>query len=382
MKILQVIPYFTTDKGGEVNVVSNIARELVGLGHDVTIITSDFEVSNNSVPVLPGVEIIQFTTSFNLGLFIYTPSMKKWLKKHLMNFDVIHLHGYRSYQNNIVVAASNKLHKCIILQPHGSYPKIVEKILLKSAYDLVWGNKIISQSKYIIAVSEPERLQLLSHDEMLSSKVIVIPNGIDGKLYEQLPNRNELRIELGISPGIFLILYVGRLHKRKGVDFLVSSFAEVLRTRDDIGLVIAGPDNGQGTNLLELVDKLNIKDKVFFYGQIDDVRKAYVACDLLVYPSIYEIFGLVPFEGLMCGAPVVVTDDCGCGDIIGKADCGLLVKYGDIAGLRGAMLKMIEDRSISTEMVKNGQRFIASNLLWEKIIHRFIGVYENCVHNI
>ena len=382
MKILQVIPYFTTDKGGEVNVVTNISKELVTLGHDVTIITSDFEKAKNSVPALPGVEVLFFKTTFNFSLFIYTPSMKKWLLDHLSDYDVVHLHGYRTYQNNIAVSISKKFNKSVILQPHGSFPIIVEKFLLKSIFDVFWGKEIIEQSKYIIAVSETERQQLLSQGDIPSSKIITIPNGIDLKSYEQLPDRNEFRDELGISADVKLILFVGRLHKRKGIDFLIDSFAKALTTRDDLILVVSGPDQGQGSNLQKLVEKLNIKDKVIFSGYINDVRKAYVACDLLVYPSTYEIFGLVPFEGLMCGTPVIVTNDCGCGEIIGKADCGILVKYGDTDALRGAIINLIEDRKIADKIVENGQNYVVNNLLWEKIILRFLGVYEDRVHNI
>ena len=382
MKILQVIPYFTTEKGGEVNVVSNLSKELVNLGHEVTILTSDFEKVNNSVPDTSSVELLFFKTFFNFRLFIYTPSMKKWLKENLSDYDIVHLHGFRTYQNNIVVSISKKFNKSVILQPHGSFPKIVEKFLLKSLFDLFWGKKIIEQSKYIIAVSGTEQKQLLSQGYIPTSKIVTIPNGIDGKLFEHLPDHNGFRDELGISDDTRLILYLGRLHKRKGIDFLISAFAEALKKRDDLMLVVSGPDHGQGSELQKLVEELDIKDKVIFSGKIDDVRKAYVACDLLVYPSIYEIFGLVPFEGLMCGTPVIVTNDCGCGEIIGKADCGLQVKYGDISGLRDTMIKLIEDNKLANKIVTNGQTFIFDNLLWEQLIHRFLGVYEDCVHNI
>lgn len=308
--------------------------------------------------------------------------MKKWLKENLSDYDIIHLHGYRTYQNNIAVSLSNKLNKSVILQPHGSFPKIVEKILLKSLFDLIWGKKIIERSKYIIAVSETERKQLLSQGYIPPSKIIKIPNGIDGKSYEQLPDRNEFRDELGISEDDRLILFVGRLHRIKGIDFLITSFAEALKKRSDLMLVVTGPDQGQGSELRKLVDKSDIKDKVIFYGPIEDVRKAYAACELLVYPSIYEIFGLVPFEGLMCGTPVIVTNDCGCGEIIGKADCGVQVTYGDTAELRDAIINLIDNRNTAKRMVKNGQNFIKKNLLWQKVIFRFLGVYEDCFHNL
>lgn len=382
MKILHVIPYFTTDKGGEVNVVTNMAMELKTLGHEVTIITSDFDRANNPVPAIQGVEVIFFKTIFNFKLFIFTPTMKKWIREHLSEYDIIHLHGYRTYQNVIAASVSKKLKKPVVLQPHGSYPIIVEKYFFKFLFDLVWGKEIIRESKSIIAVSESERKQLLSHSSVVTSKIIVIPNGIDGKLYEQLPHREEFRNELGISIDSKLILYVGRLHKRKGINFLIASFAEALKIRNDLCLVVSGPDQGLGFELQQMAKKLNIENKIIFTGYIDDVRKAYVACDLLVYPSVLEIFGLVPFEGLMCGTPVIVTNDCGCGEFIGKANCGIQVEYGDTVGLRNGIIKLIEDRDLAQKMIRSGQLFINNYLLWKIIINRFLGVYEDCIRNI
>lgn len=382
MKILQVIPFFGPQHGGSFIVPFQLSKALVKRGHEVTIVTSDYHYDQEFAECNRDIEIIPFKSLLNFSSFYYTPSIKKWLEENIQKFDVVHLNNTRSYQNIIAVSISKKFNKSVILQPHGSFPIIVEKFLLKSIFDVFWGKEIIEQSKYIIAVSETERQQLLSQGDIPSSKIITIPNGIDVKSYEQLPNRNEFRDELGISTDIKLILFVGRLHKRKGIDFLIDSFAKALTTRDDLILVVCGPDQGQGSDLQKLVEKLNIKSKVIFSGYINDVRKAYVASDLLVYPATYEIFGLVPFEGLMCGTPVIVTNDCGCGEIIGKAGCGILVKYGDSDALRDAIINLIEDRKIADKFVENGQNYIINNLPWEKIILRFLGVYEDCVHNI
>jgi glycosyltransferase involved in cell wall biosynthesis len=81
------------------------------------------------------------------------------------------------------------------------------------------------------------------------------------------------------------------------------------------------------------VEQLGLSDKVRFIGFMSPLAAAYQDADVLVYPSTYEIFGLVPFEALLCGTPVIVTDDCGCGEIIKEAGCGYLVHYGDVAGL-------------------------------------------------
>jgi len=84
--------------------------------------------------------------------------------------------------------------------------------------------------------------------------------------------------------------------------------------------------------------------------------------DVLVYATQAEVFGLVPFEGLLCGAPVVVADDCGCGELIREAGAGLLVRYGDVDGLRARIRTLLSDRVAAAAMVGRGRRYIEATL--------------------
>ena len=96
MKILQVIPYFTPKRGGDVNVVFNVSKYLNKQGHEVTIITTDFEFDYEYSNLLTNVRVIPFKCFLNIGLFLYSPSMKSWLEKNIKNYDIVHLHNYRS----------------------------------------------------------------------------------------------------------------------------------------------------------------------------------------------------------------------------------------------------------------------------------------------
>src|SRR5665647_3424088 len=103
MKILHVIPFFTPALGGSIIVLGYLAKELAKLGHQVTIITTDYRFDREYAKSIEetGVKFLQFKSIFNIGLFIYTPTIKTWIKNNLQHFDVVHLHNYRSYQNNV-----------------------------------------------------------------------------------------------------------------------------------------------------------------------------------------------------------------------------------------------------------------------------------------
>ena len=135
MKILQVIPFFNPEFGGSFKVFYNLSIELAKMGHQITILTSDLSFKESYSKFNPtirdNIELKSFK-SINSGLFIFTPFMHEWLKKNLKNYDIIHLHEFRSYQNVVVSRYAKKYNIPYIIQPHGSAMIIGEKKLKKT----------------------------------------------------------------------------------------------------------------------------------------------------------------------------------------------------------------------------------------------------------
>jgi glycosyltransferase involved in cell wall biosynthesis len=127
------------------------------------------------------------------------------------------------------------------------------------------------------------------------------------------------------------------LTPRKRVDVLVRAFAQL--NRPDARLVIAGNDMGAGTDVRAQVRTLGIEARTLFTGLLRGRERleALADADVLVYPSQDEIFGLVPLEAILCGTPVIVADDSGCGEIVGRTGGGQVVPAGDVDALAGAI---------------------------------------------
>ncbi|GAH68144.1 unnamed protein product, partial [marine sediment metagenome] len=254
-------------------------------------------------------------------------------------FDVVHLHNFRSYQNVVVHHYAKKYGIPYVLQAHGSVLRIIEKQKLKKIYDIFWGYKILKDASKLIAVSniEVEQYKQLGVDK---NKIEVISNGIDIESFKNLPERNQFKRKYRVREK-YMILFLGRVHKIKGIDFLIKSFSKLIKEINDAVLVIAGQDDGYKKEAKVLAKNLGLQDKVKFTGRIDgkDKLSAYIDANVLVYPSIFEIFGLVPFEAIMCGTPVIVTDNCGCGQLIEEAKAGYLVHYSDVEGLKDKILE-------------------------------------------
>jgi glycosyltransferase involved in cell wall biosynthesis len=145
-------------------------------------------------------------------------------------------------------------------------------------------------------------------------------------------------------------------------------------------LVIAGNDMGFRDKVEAVIREKGVGDRVLFTGLLvgEEKLSVYRDADVLVYPAIHEIFGLVPFEAIMCGTPVIVTDDCGCGEIIGREGIGTTVRYGDVSGLRDKMAEVLSDRRGASEKVGRGRKFVEDNLSWERIGAEYERLYHEC----
>jgi glycosyltransferase involved in cell wall biosynthesis len=379
MKILQDIPFFSPLFGGSVTVAYDLSKELAKRDHEVTIITSVLNFDPHYADTIrsEGVTVISFHCIANLWSFLYTPSLKVWLEKKLKEFDIVHLHNFRSYQNAIVRPYAMKYGIPYIMQAHGSVLPFFEKQNLKKLYDFFWGKKTLNDAAKLIAVSYIEKDQYLKMG-IPENKIVIIENGIDVSKYETLPERGKFKKRFGIPSEKKIILYLGRLHKRKGIDFIIDGFS--LLSDQDVLLVIAGPDDGYRNALVQRTNKLRNAGNVLFVEELSNEQKneAFVDADVLVYPERMEIFGLVPFEALMCGTPVIVSDDSGCGEIVKRVNCGLLVKFGDSNQLKDQINLLINNPKIVDIFQTNGQAYIQKNLNWADLIEKFEHLYDSC----
>lgn len=384
MKILQVIPFLSPKFGGTVTVISQLSKELAQRGHDVTILTSDHGFDEIHVKEIEGlgVRVVPLKTLLNFGLFIYTPSIKQWLKDNGEDFEIIHMHNFRAYQNNCVFKHAKDNNIPYILQAHGSVLPVFQKEYLKKFYDLVWGYAILSNASKNIAVSKTERDQYIKM-HIPESSIEIVPNGIDIPEFSHLPEQGQFRKKYGISPEEKIILYLGRLHKSKGIDYLVDGASSLIGTGSRKKLVIVGSDEGFLESLKDQIERLQISENVIITGALYQTEKleALVDADVLVYPGPIEIFGLVPFEAIMCGTPVIVSRGCGGGEMIEEAGCGYLVKYGDTDELKERIETLLRDPGEAEAMVRNGQAYIKGHLQWQTLGSTFLKIYEDCIRN-
>lgn len=387
MNILQVIPYFPPAwaYGGPPRVVYEMSRELARR-HSVTVLTTDaLDSQSRAGPpreTLDGIEVYRLRNLSNSLAWrqAFLPiGVSAFLRSHSGAFDVIHLHTLRTVQNAVAHRFAMRNEIPYLLSAHGSVRRIVRQQSLKVLFDQVAGKRLLLDSSRVIAQSDVEKSEYESAGVPVP-KISVVPNGIDPSLYEHLPPPGAFAESLGLN-GKRIVLYLGRLSPGKGLDDLFAAFGQIARVRDDCILVVAGPDDGYRDRLEKSATRLGISDRVRFVGYVNPTEKLrlLVDSDLVVYPAAHESFGLVPIEALLCGRPVVVAKESGCGELIDRAQAGITFPFGNVMLLRDALRTGLEDEEARAETVRRGRAFVLQQLTWNRIVGEMEELYEGAM---
>ncbi len=379
MHILQVTPYFppTWAYGGIPRIVDGLSRALLARGHTVTVLTTDALDENARAGELEdrdhhGVRVLTAPNLSNVLAYhhqLFLPRGVGALLRRLGDdVDLMHLHGHRHLLNNAATAWGRSKGLPYVLTANGTLLRHERKVGLKWLWDRLVSGGIPSGAAKLIAVSAADVARHRSAG-VPGDRIVRIPNGLDLGEFGELPPPGTFRARHNLGDGP-VVTYLGRVSPRKGVDTLVRAFAD--EALSPAVLVVAGNDMGAMSQA-----QAAAPDGVRFVGLVaGEERLALLAdTDVLVYPSADEVFGLVPFEGLLCGAPVVVADDCGCGELIAEAGAGLLVGFGDVDGLRARIRTLIEDVAAGEAMVRRGRRYVEDRLSFVRVAAQHEALY-------
>jgi glycosyltransferase involved in cell wall biosynthesis len=294
-----------------------------------------------------GVEIRVFPNvsnrlAYHLQLFLPF-ALNTYLSESAGSFDVAHLHACRNLPGAIAAYHLHRAGVPYVLAPNGTAPRIERRRLAKRVFDVVMGQRILHRAARVLAVSGAEERQL--HTLGVDPAAIrQVPNPVDLDEFTSPIARGRFRARFGLpdASSSRLVMFLGKLTPRKRVDVLVRAFAQL--DRGDARLVIVGNDMGAGTATHALVRELGLESRTIFTGLLrgQERLEALADADVLVYPSQDEIFGLVPLEAILCGTPVIVADDSGCGEIVSRTGGGQVVPAGDVNALAHAIAAILD----------------------------------------
>lgn len=312
MKILQMVQTLDPSTGGVASAVMSLSKAVAEQGHAVEIVSLDEPdapwISDTCLPVHA---LGAGSTSYR-----YSRELLPWLRENAAQFDRVIVNGLWQYQSFAAWRAFHGSNTPYYVFPHGMLdPWFKRTFPLKHAKKWLywpWADyRVLRDATAVIFTSEEERVQARRSFWLYRCTERISPLGV-----EKPPSTTDAAKEKFLSAfpdlrGRQFLLFLGRLHPKKGCDLLVQALVGISALPADLSLVLAGPDQvGWKTELLSLAERLKIQSSVVFTGMIDGEvkRGALAAADAFVLPSHQENFGLSVVEALAAGLPVLISN--------------------------------------------------------------------------
>ncbi|MGV0795025.1 glycosyltransferase [Mycolicibacterium sp. XJ1819] len=389
MKILHVQETLSPHYGGPASVLPKLTSAQAAAGHQVVIATTTADhprgvyhepgwdtVGDGSVQVL--------YSAVDFEPLRISRSLFGYLRRAISDFDVVHVHGLYRFPSTASAALARRRGVPYVIRPHGSLDpylygrsttgKLRLKRLYERAFDLP--NLHAAGAIHYTAEDERERAAFLN----LRAPSFIVPNGLDWSTYCTLPARGVLRERWGLGDAP-LVLFLGRLHFKKGLDLLVPAFDEVRRRIPDAQLVIAGPDNEEyGQQVRGWVAERGLDSATHFVGPLGgpDVVQAYVDADVFALPSYTENFGMTVVEAMACALPVVISDQVNIHSEISSARAGLVTRC-DVGEVADGLATLLLDADRRRAMGDVGRRLAQERYSWPAIVDALTKEYEAVV---
>jgi glycosyltransferase involved in cell wall biosynthesis len=384
MKILHLIPHYlpSTEFGGSPQSTHQMVREQVKQGHQVDVLTTDIQGAKKRSPLKEeqhpdGYRIFRVANiSTSLAYhakFHIAPGAVSFLWKHLPEYDVIHFHEYRTTLNVVAALLKWRTQAQYILQAHGLYLNFGGRHGPKEVFDFFF-KKILDKSvDKVIAISQKELKQLQT--VFPSQQLYLVYHGIAVAKTAAVQNSTpELKL-----PSLF-ILFVGRLHKTKRIDFLLKAYAKSGLAKRQIEVVIAGNDEGELSELKRLAAHLKVASHVHFLNAVDNVQKnlLYQNALLTAYVTADEPFGRVPIEAAMQGCWSILSEDSGVAELTNMAKFASVISGKTIKEFSECL---VEDITARKRVRKAAQRTLAQ-MTWKKQARGLQMVYKQPVTGV
>lgn len=384
LKILYLAEGLGVEFGGPGMTLPSFCSALAARNHIVTLATVYFKREKESPKsnYKNGLQICRFP-GLLLKRWRFSPSLFYWLIGHADQFDIIHLNSLYSF---VVLSGSvaARLHsKPYVLMPHGTLAPFQRTISerKKLLYDWLFSSRILNNAAAIIFTTDSEANEVIPL--RIRAPFRIVPPGIEFADYQQLPKRGKFREKWLQGYNGPLILYLGRLNAKKGIEILVPAFAKFVHSYGSAVLAIVGsgdpPD--YGSQIIEWVNRERISSNVVLTGPLIGEEKltALADADVFVLTSRAENFATAMFEAMASRLPVVITKGLNMYAEIQKANAGIVVDF-DIQQIASAMLVLISNPQQRIQMGENAY-MLARLYSWENTAARLEALYDDIIRD-
>lgn len=383
MKILHVIENLDPSKGGPSISCPSLAAAQAGHGHEVSILyygdavreRDELAVARETISGFDRLERIVLTCD-GIGELLLSGRVRHYLRNCIHQYDFVHIHGV--WRPMLLATAEFCMRQGIpyTIEPHGmlDYWSMSQQRLKKQlAFGLLW-RRVLARAAFIHALNLDEKAALERF--ALQTPIVISANGI---AREKLDDIAQIPSQRGQRPRI---VFMSRLHYKKGLDILLDAMGQVVQSHPDVELKIAGPDEGALKPALAQVVRLGLTASVEFLGPIygQDKYAFLRTADVFCLPSRQEGFSIMLAETLACSVPVVITTGCNFPEVAAH-QAGQIVNL-DATEVASALCRYLDDPALRAEHGANGRTLIADRYTWDAIAEGMLQAYASHLGNI
>lgn len=385
MKVLHVIPSISPLRGGPSKAVIDMVRALNDIGVSAEIATTNdngpekLEVELEALTSHQGVPVIffdRFSPPQNaVREFAYSGGFRRWLKQHIDDYDLLHIHAIFSFASSYAMALARRRNIPYVLRPIGQLEPwaLRQSRLRKHLFLQLFENSNLLGAAAIQFTAESEQtktMQALSELQGVHSEII--PLGIE--LPQKVPNaRQQIIRDYQLEGEKKIILFLSRLHVKKGLELLLESLSRI--SQENWQLLIAGTGEPAYVRALETkVAQLGLTSRCRFIGFVDGTPKQLLlqGADLYTLTSYAENFGIAVLEALAAGTPALVSRDVALSKLIESQRLGYVCD----TNVRSVSQQLTIALGGESDIGKEAAEYVAKTFDWGQIAARLSALYQ------
>lgn len=382
MRVLHAFIFFSIKfAGGTCDLMYKLVKAQAKAGLKPIINAGNHQFDAELAATIPEVEFWTEPSWLDKSGFSLMPGLGKRLRSS-PRLDVVHMHVFRTFQNLCLYWHCRKNGIPYIMDAHGAVPYYKRKPIIKRLFDMLWGRRILRNAAFLVAETAVGVQEYLDIDPALDrDRIVILSPPFDTDEFAILPPRGGFRAEQGIPADVPVVMFLGRIHHIKGNDFLIKGFAELLKRGRKAKLVLVGPDNGHMDECKRIAGERGISEHVVFTGFLYAGKKhsALVDADIVAQMSRQEQGAWAPFEAVLCGTPIIVTDHTGSGEDVKRVDAGYTVQFDDVGGLADKLLWMLDHAEETKAKTLKAKQHIETALSMNARVHEYTRLYERAI---
>ena len=328
MKLLHVMPSCDPRGGGPLEGVRQRGLHLQTLGHAVELVTLDAP----DEPFVKDFPLTVHAVGPARGGYRYCAALVPWLRANARRYDAIVVNGLWQYHSFGAWRALKSLRVPYVVFTHGMldpwFKREYPRKHLKKWFYWPWSDyRVLRDAKAVLFTSEEEKLQARKSFWLYRARERVVAYGTKAPPPDTPALRERFLSAHPRLQGRRHLLFLSRIHEKKGCDLLVRAFAHAAARDPELDLVVAGPDQtGWVSRLTELARELGVAERITWPGMLQGDLKwgAFYNAEAFVLPSHQENFGIAVAEALGCGRPVLISDKVNIWREVEEGNAGLV----------------------------------------------------------